>query len=448
MTILGLDISKWNGTWDANKARQAGATFAFIKASQATFSDPKFLVNWKNAREAGLLRGAYHYLDYTKPGADQANYFADQLKSDPGELPPVIDYEQSRADNNPTAALGFLRDFLDTLTARKELFEDALVKRPIIYTGPGFWAEYGDQSKREYWIQYPLWLAHWTTSSAPLLPPPWPMWQFWQFTAKGPGEAFGTESLSVDMNRFNGTLNELMEFTGIRIPVANLTEMFHSLEKKVSDLEKNIVSGGQTGTGTATGITEQLTGLDQKITNLSGTVTSLTNSLAQRIALVEQKVAGQGTTPPTTPVDPVPPTTDTDLYATCINSALNVRSGPGVSYPIVAGLKYGQKVKVLKRQNGWAQFESPAGWSSEAYLTFSSNGSTTPTDTVPPTTTAGSYGICNTSGLNVRSGPGVSYPIVGGLTYGQRVKILTHKNGWAQIESPTGWSNESYLSFA
>jgi hypothetical protein len=37
---------------------------------------------------------------------------------------------------------------------------------------------------------------------------------------------------------------------------------------------------------------------------------------------------------------------------------------------------------------------------------------------------------------------------VGGLTYGQKVKILDHKDGWAQIETPSGWCNETYLSFA
>jgi N-acetylmuramoyl-L-alanine amidase len=124
-----------------------------------------------------------------------------------------------------------------------------------------------------------------------------------------------------------------------------------------------------------------------------------------------------------------------------------VRNGPDASYQMVAGLRYGQRVKVIKRQNGWAQFEDPAGWSSEAYLSFEQSNSSDPIESPQPTTTPDSYGICNTSGLNVRDGPGVTYAIVGGLTYGQRVKIISHQNGWAQIETPPGWSNESYLSF-
>jgi uncharacterized protein YgiM (DUF1202 family) len=114
----------------------------------------------------------------------------------------------------------------------------------------------------------------------------------------------------------------------------------------------------------------------------------------------------------------------------------------------VGGLKYGQRVKVIKRQNGWAQFETPAGWSNEAYLSFEQSTSPVPVENPQPVATPASYGIVNTSGLNVRSGAGVTYPIVGGLTYGQRIKILSNKTGWVQIETPSGWCNASYLSFA
>jgi lysozyme len=477
MTILGIDISKWDGNWDAAKAKQGGATFVFIKASQATFTDPQFLVNWQKAKDARLLRGAYHYLDYTKSGIDQANYFADLLKNDPGELPPVIDYELRRTDNNPSAALGFLRDSLDQLSKRSELFADSTFKRPMIYTNPGFWTEYGDQTKADYWIQFPLWVAHWITSMTPIVPPPWTMWQFWQFSAKGPGEAFGSESLTMDMNRFNGTLNELMEFSGINIPVVNLNEQFEALTGKVTTLEGTIAAMNQTGDSSSTGLSTRVDGLEGQISSLGGSISNLSTTLTQRIATVEQFIANIGNTssvppvPVVLPVDPpvptippvVPPVPTTPpadapvpttppvgalTFATCTTSALNVRSGPGATYPMIAGLRYGQRVRVINRQNGWAQFEDPAGWSSEAYLSFEQTNSPAPVDNPQPPTTPASYGICNTSGLNVRGGAGVTYPIVGGLTYGQRVKILSHSNGWAQIETPSGWCNESYLSFA
>jgi probable enterotoxin D len=102
----------------------------------------------------------------------------------------------------------------------------------------------------------------------------------------------------------------------------------------------------------------------------------------------------------------------------------------------------------MNRQNGWAQFEEPDGWSSEAYLTFEQIEAPTQVENPQAIPTAIGFGICNTSGLNVRSGPAVTFSIVGGLIYGQRIKILGHKTGWAQIDRPNGWCNESYLSFA
>ncbi len=506
MTILGIDISKWDGNWDASKAKQAGATFVFIKASQATFADPQFQANWQKAKDAGLIRGAYHYLDYTKSGVDQANFFADLLKNDPGELPPVIDYELRRTDNNPSAAIGFLRDCLDQLIQRTELFENMSLKRPMIYTGPGFWLEYGDQTKSEYWIQFPLWNGHWISSNTPKIPAPWTMWQFWQFTSKGPGEAFGSECLSMDMNRFNGTLNELMEFAGIRIPVVNLNEKFESLDDRVKLLENIVTTLKQSGEVTNSGTLARLDELTSHLANLDGSFTACSSAINQRIAAIEQMVGSPanlssfhpiqtglstGVANPADPPSPDPGLTDVPVtipvpaevpadlsgkidppsdmsgisdptptvptpsytsagsvkYATCITTALNVRSGPGASFPTTNVLRYGQQVKVINRQSGWAQFQDPDGWSSEAYLSFEQN-SPAAQDNNQPAVGSFSFGICNTSGLNIRSGPGVTNPIVGGLTYGQRIKILSHKAGWAQIETPTGWCNESYLSFA
>jgi lysozyme len=507
MTVLGIDISKWDGNWDADKAKQAGATFVFIKASEATIMDPQFLVNWEKAKDAGLLRGAYHYLDYTKSGFEQANYFADLLKNDPGELPPVIDYELRRTDNDPSAAIGFLRDCLDQLITRSELFESANIKYPMIYTGPGFWMEYGDQTKRDYWIQFPLWNAHWTSSNSPKIPPPWTMWHFWQFTSKGPGEAFGSECLSMDMNRYNGTLNELMEFAGMNVPVVNLNEKFDLLDSKVKKIEEAVSSINQNGNAAASDTKDRVDALEGQVSNLSGSITTLSATLTQRITAIEKTIIDLGNNPSTTPVLTVPvanasnqtdppssATNQTDLpveppdqrnlpsnltdstdlpqdqstlsdlpsdtpisanstssispNAICVTTALNVRSGSGSSNPVVGGLRYGQRVKIINRQGGWAQIQDPAGWCSEAYLSFEQNDAPAQEESPQLTTTSNSYGICNTSGLNVRSGPGVTNLIVGGLIYGQRIKILSHKNGWAHIDVPAGWCNESYLSFA
>jgi lysozyme len=333
MTLTGIDISKWNGEWNAPNAKAAGAAFVFIKASQAAFIDPKFLANWQKAKDAGLLQGAYHYMDYTKSVRESANFFATILSNYPGELPPVVDYEQTRTDNNTNAARAYLREFLEILRARGH--------KPIIYTSSSFWSAYGD--KNSYWTGFPLWLAHYTTATNPSVPLPWIRWTFWQYSSKGTGATYGTESFNVDMNRFDGNMDDLDAFAGIRRPsIVELEKRIITLEQRTSTLEQKISS------------------IEQSIAALKTTTTSST-----------QSPAPQPQTPAPTPQSPSPaPQPAPVVSAICMALGLNVRSGPGPTYPVVGGLVSGQRVKVLERQNGWARSESPAGWSSEQYLKF------------------------------------------------------------------------------
>jgi lysozyme len=499
MTILGIDISKWDGNWDANKAKQAGAAFVIIKASQSVFADAQFSTSWKKAKEAGILRAAYHYLDYTRPAKDQAKFFANLLKNDPGELPPTVDYEQARTDNNPTIALGFLRDFLDQLKSHSELFKAAKIKCPMIYTSSSFWAEYGDQTRREYWLQFPLWIANYTTAAGPSVPAPWTMWNFWQFSSKGPGEVYGSESLSVDMNRFNGTSNELLEFAGLLKPVSTVIEPDQDLAKRTTALEDVVATLKILADGK---LITRLDDLEQHVTGLAQSITTSHADLDQRLLLVEHKLASTSTensrdSTGTSSDSPGPssadqgnsssgagnssasaelssadpgnpggsagpsstdsgtssagPSDDPAVYATCKANILNVRKAAGASSSVVGYLRLGQRVQVVQRKTGWAQIEQPAGWVYEPYLVYNPNGSNgdiSPAASTPADPSPVFYGVCNTSSLNVRNNPGGTNPIVGGLTYGQRVRIIDRRAGWAQIETPAGWCNESYLSFS
>ena len=306
MTILGVDISKWDGNWDPARAKAAGAEFAFIKASQAAYTDPLFVANWQKAKDAGLLRSAYHYLDYSRLGRDQADYFAGLLDADRGELPPTVDFEQRGPNVSAAQALTCLRDFTAQLKARG-------CARIILYTSASYWKEFGE--KNSSWAQYPLWLADYNSKDAAPAPAPWTTWTFWQFTPKGSGEAFGTESFNLDVNRYAGTLDDLFAFAGVKAPTAGL-------EARLADLE-------------------------------------------QRLAALEQRLGAQSA--PAAAAQPA----SASSFALCTAQALNVRSGPGASYPVIGWLASGQRVKVVERQNGWARLENPAGWSGERYLRFS-----------------------------------------------------------------------------
>ncbi|MPY20555.1 glycoside hydrolase family 25 protein [Paenibacillus glucanolyticus] len=60
----GIDVSRYQGVVDWAKVKASGKSFVFIKASQGTsLEDPRFAGNAQGAKAAGMLIGAYPYLE-------------------------------------------------------------------------------------------------------------------------------------------------------------------------------------------------------------------------------------------------------------------------------------------------------------------------------------------------------------------------------------------------
>jgi lysozyme len=175
-----------------------------IRASQATYADSEFVESWANAKAAGLLRGCYHYMDWTKTGQEQADFFYSVFKNDLPELPPILDYEDYHGI--PANHLAHVQDFLSRI-------EELTGRVPMIYTGPSFWEAYG--SIDPYWKRFPLWIANWY-ELAPKIPAPWTDYVLWQDTPKGDGTAYGVESLQIDLNKYRGTLDDLRAFCNLK----------------------------------------------------------------------------------------------------------------------------------------------------------------------------------------------------------------------------------------
>jgi lysozyme len=222
MTTPGIDVSTWSDIastpqhMDFSKSVAMGARFVFVKASQATWLDQDWSINWVNSKTAGLIRGAYHYLDWTKPAIEQARFFAGIIKQDPGELPPVLDFECRTGVPNKATALGECKLFLAELERLTSVV-------PMIYTGYYFWKEFG--SPDVSFKKYPLWIANYTTAVAPMVPLPWISYTFWQYSANGDGLAYGAESKSIDLNRFLGTYEDLLRFANIATPPIPPTQL-------------------------------------------------------------------------------------------------------------------------------------------------------------------------------------------------------------------------------
>ena len=214
MRAVGIDVSLWqddNSTpqmVDFHQSRRAGVSFAFMKASQGTFADPDFVMNWQHAAEAGLPRGAYHFFTWDVSVSEQARFFAGLLKNNPGELPPVLDFEMRKyAPADQLRASCSAKIFLMEV-------EQILGVRPMLYTSPSYWKEFGAADDITF-LDYPLWIAHYYVD-APKVPAPWKTWTFWQWsTGKGLGPHYGAESKDIDLNVFNGTEANLRERFGL-----------------------------------------------------------------------------------------------------------------------------------------------------------------------------------------------------------------------------------------
>lgn len=130
---------------------------------------------------------------------------------------------------------------------------------------------------------------------------------------------------------------------------------------------------------------------------------------------------------------------------------VNVRSGPGTSYATLGLLNAGEKVQIISKdsQGSWYQIlysSAPQGrgWVAAQYVQVAA-GTEIPLDATA--TPAGPTGLV-TQRLNVRSGPGTTFDLLGVLQP-DTVVFLTGKNGtasWFQIDYASGPAGHGWIT--
>ena len=138
--VHGVDVSRWQGDIDWPTLRTQGANFVYIKATDGgDHLDPMFKKNWREAHQAGLKRGAYHFFYWCRVASEQADWFIRNVPKVEGALPPVIDVEYNGQSSckrrlSPEKRREKMQVFMDRLEAHYG-------QRPVIYTAPDFYAE-------------------------------------------------------------------------------------------------------------------------------------------------------------------------------------------------------------------------------------------------------------------------------------------------------------------
>ena len=208
--LNGIDVSHYQEAIDWPKVKASGVRFAIIKASEGTgMIDPMFEENFRGAVDAGIVPGTYHFFLPTLDALQQAQHYWGVIKEIVGShacLPPAIDLETAGATK--AAMNTAVRSFMQEMK-----HQDG--RSGLLYTSPGFWNTYLPAPVLTYnrlrpadveWaIEYPLWLAHYTTGWASQVYP-WAGWTFWQYSSAG--KIAGVPS-RVDLNFFNGSEADL-----------------------------------------------------------------------------------------------------------------------------------------------------------------------------------------------------------------------------------------------
>lgn len=162
-SMIGIDVSKWQGEIDWNQVKESGVEFVMIRiGSQAGIGkesvlDPYFEENLKGAKEVGLSVGIYYY-SYAKTkeeAKEQAKWVLEQLQDRKLELPIVFDWESWSYFNQLEISihdLNFIANqFLEIIQQNGY--------QGMLYSSKNYLDRIWNVDN------YPVWLAHYTSKT-------------------------------------------------------------------------------------------------------------------------------------------------------------------------------------------------------------------------------------------------------------------------------------------
>lgn len=178
--LRGIDVSRYQEKVDWEKVKEAGYEFVMIRAGYRGYGqagnmreDEWAQRNYKGAKKAGLMVGAYFFSQATneEEAREEALYFLEITKDWELDMPMVFDWElieEGRAakvdiDTLTRCAMAFCQEISD------------VGRRTMIYVSPWFGNLHLDQLE-----EYPQWVARYTD----VLDYPY-RFEMWQYTSSG-----------------------------------------------------------------------------------------------------------------------------------------------------------------------------------------------------------------------------------------------------------------------
>lgn len=223
-TVRGFDASYWcrEIDWDAFVDTEE-PVFGYLRA---TFGISTFDTRFESYREGCIRKGVlWGFYQYTRPAQGSPKEHIEALKhmmpnGDYGQLPPWADMEQYKHDPviKGTPLINWTYEYLqmlDDLTGMESiLYGNYYYIRDYLCYENGTYPDWLSERKLAL-AQYPEVVAE------PRTPPPFSDWNMWQFTDDGIVAGINT---TVDLDFFNGTVEELKELAGGQMVTIEISE--------------------------------------------------------------------------------------------------------------------------------------------------------------------------------------------------------------------------------
>jgi len=218
----GPDLSHWKDFYDPEKGTQR-TDFAIMKLTEGTaYVDSRIDAIWSGVQKVPI-RGGFHYQRSGMSWQAQADFFL--------KVAARYDFHMLILDVEPFN--NTLNDsfFADAYRIINFWTEKQPSKRVMLYTNkdifqnwmyPAIKRLYGASGVKWLCEDVPFWYAQywneWSVDKDPSMPAQRATWDLWQITARADPKEWGAGSLSLDLNVFNGTPEEMADWVRVTLP--------------------------------------------------------------------------------------------------------------------------------------------------------------------------------------------------------------------------------------
>lgn len=189
-----IDISHWETVTDFKALKKAGIQAVICKATEGLYyTDDTYTRYVKEAREAGLLVGAYHF-GTSENVEDQVNRFLARVGRSNTDVLLALDWEPNPRGRNWTMTLEQAKQFCT-------LIFEKTGRWPVLYSGHTVKEALGFKHKDPVLANCRLWIAHYSEK------PTWPYgtWpKLWLHQYSESGRLPGIPDDDVDLNFYAG----------------------------------------------------------------------------------------------------------------------------------------------------------------------------------------------------------------------------------------------------